>query len=191
MTRLGSMFAALLAALLATAVQAAPIMVFMSLSGDIEFPSNDSPGTGTALITLDDEANTFRVQAEFSDLIGTTTAAHIHCCLVPPAETVGVATELPSFTGFPLGVTSGTYDHTFDTTIATNFNAAFLAANGGVEGAADALFAGLLNGRAYLNIHTTEFPGGEIRGFIVPEPASLLLLGIAALAGLSLRRRQR
>lgn len=189
MRRMVSLGAAVFAALLATAVQAAPITVYMSLSGGAEFPQNSSPGVGTALITLDDEANTFRVQVTFGGLIGTTTAAHIHCCLVPPAQTVGVATELPSFTGFPLGVTSGTYDHTFDTTLPTNWNPNFLAANGGVEGAADAMFAGLLAGRAYLNIHTTEFPGGEIRGF-VPEPASMLLIGIAALAGAALRRRR-
>ncbi len=189
MRKLVSLGAAVFAALLATAVQAEPITVYMSLSGGQEFPQNSSPGVGTALITYDDDADTLRVQAVFSGLIGTTTAAHIHCCLGPSEQNVSVATELPSFTGFPLGVTSGTYDHTFDTSLDATWNPTFLAANGGAEGAADALFAGLLARRAYLNIHTTEFRAGEIRGFVA-EPASMLLIGIAALAGAALRRRR-
>jgi hypothetical protein len=50
--------------------------------------------------------------------------------------------------------------------------------------AAEAGFAaGLAAGEAYLNIHSTQFPGGEIRGFleVVPEPASLLMMGTGVL----------
>ena len=61
--------------------------------------------------------------------------------------------------------------------------------------AAEAAFInGLQYGRTYLNIHTAApngFPGGEIRGFVVPEPmtATLLLAGLAA--ALASRRRSR
>jgi hypothetical protein len=44
----------------------------------------------------------------------------------------------------------------------------------------------ILNGRSYINFHTTQFPGGEIRGaLVVPEPTSVLLLmpGMIGLAG--------
>ena len=46
--------------------------------------------------------------------------------------------------------------------------------------------ANLLEGRAYINFHTTQFGSGEVRGAIVPEPSTVLLLGlgIAGLAGL-------
>ena len=49
----------------------------------------------------------------------------------------------------------------------------------------------ILDGLAYINFHTVQFRGGEIRGQILaPEPATLVLLGIGA-AGLMGRRRRR
>ena len=52
-----------------------------------------------------------------------------------------------------------------------------------------ALAAGLNAGQAYLNIHTSNFPGGEIRGFLTPEPTTTLLLG-AGLVALGVARNK-
>lgn len=48
----------------------------------------------------------------------------------------------------------------------------------------------LLNGLCYINFHTMQNGGGEIRGQIVPEPSTMILLGAGlAAAGIWKRRR--
>ena len=108
-----------------------------TLTGGAEIPSNASPGSGTALVTVD-----------------------------------------------------------FNMALASSYNPAFVTAQGGLGNAFNALVAGMENGTAYLNVHTTQFPGGEIRGLLtlvtpVPEPATnaLMLGGLAALGVLARRRR--
>lgn len=152
-----------------------------NLTQALEVPATGSSGTGFATVVLDTVANTMQVDVTFNGLSSGTTASHIHCCLLSPFLTginVGVATTLPTFTGFPLGVTSGTYDHIFDLTVASSYNPAF---DGGSVASQEAtLVAGIETGETYLNIHTANFTGGEIRGFLVPtpEPSTLLLLGV-------------
>lgn len=184
---------AVAAAVLAPVAWAAPIRFDAVLSGAAENPPVVSPGFGTATVILDPVAHTMRVIVSFSDLVGTTTVAHVHCCTAPP-NNVGVATQTPTFLGFPAGVTAGTYDSTFDTTLASTFNASFLTNNGGTPaGAEAALLAGLLAGNAYFNLHTSFRPGGEIRGFLVqrvPEPSTILLVGVGMLV-LTLASRRR
>jgi hypothetical protein len=165
-----------------------------SLSGLSETTINNSPGSGLAHVTVDDVLMTMRVEVTFQDLLGLTTASHIHCCAAAN-NTAMVATELPSFTGFPLGVQSGTYDHTFDMSLAAAFNPAFVTAHGGtVEGAFDALIGGMMTNTAYLNIHTNLFPAGEIRAQLSPVPEmstwAMLILGFGAL-GLAFRRARK
>src|SRR5439155_25683639 len=102
-----------------------------------------------------------------------------------------------SFVGFPLGVTSGTYDHTLDLTLASSFNPAFITANGGTAASAEAALANaLVQGEAYLNIHTQVFPGGEIRTFLTAVPdssatAPLLAAALLALLGFARYQQQR
>ena len=174
----------------------APITFTGFLTGPAEFPANGSPGTGATTVIYDSATHMLGVDFTFSGLLGTTTAAHIHCCVAPDAATptAGVATTTPTFAGFPLGVTSGTYGNLLDLTLASSYNAAFVSAHGGTTAGAEGFLAdGLIHGMAYLNIHTTSFGGGEIRSFLteaVPEPTSIALMASGLLAICLIRRRE-
>jgi hypothetical protein len=184
----------------ASSARAASLVFIGALNGAQESPSVTTTGTGFVTVTVDPVASTMRIDTTWNSLTAGTTVAHIHCCFVPggPANVIP-ATMTPSLAGFPEGVTSGTYDMTFDLNDAATYNADFLAANAGsVDLAKNELIGGLSRNDAYFNIHTTANPNGEISDFLVrippgtivpvPEPPLLALLGFT-LAGIAMRRR--
>jgi hypothetical protein len=196
MKRFVALFALALTMLAAPASYAETLYYRATMSGPAEATPNASPGYGVATITIDDVALTMSMSVPFFDLLGNTTSAHIHCCTADPLTgAAGVATALPSFPGFPSGVTTGLYEQTFSLTSAATFNADFIAANGGtVDSARASLLTGLASNEAYLNIHSSVYPGGEIRGFLVaapiPEPATYAMLAVGLLAlGFLARKR--
>lgn len=179
----------------ANVLPAAELKFFADLSGPNEAPPVASPGTGFAVVTYDTLTHVMRVQVSFADLVGTTTASHIHApTAIPLAGTAGVATAVPTFPGFPLGVTSGAYDRSFDMTLASSYNPAFVTAQGGTPALAEAvLINSLLADKAYLNIHTTFARGGEIRGFLhqaVPDASATIGLLGAVMVAITVARKR-
>jgi len=138
------------------------------IDGLQETPPNASPGSGLGQATLDDVSGAMSVSGNFSGLISPASDAHIHCCAAAgtPAGVLFGLTFTPA--------TSGTFSG----------NAVLSPAN----------IANVLNGLSYINIHSSAFPGGEIRGQLlnpVPEPASCLILVTGAAALATVRRRVR
>jgi hypothetical protein len=154
----------------ASLAHAAVIHYAAPLTGPNESPPNASPATGNASVDFDNTAHTLTVHVDWQGLTGTTTASHVHGPTATPGTgTAGIETTTPYFAGFPIGVTSGTYDNVLDLTLASSYNPSFVTANGGTPaGAEAALAASLAAGTAYLNVHSQTYPGGEIRGFLQP-----------------------
>jgi hypothetical protein len=163
-----------------------------NLTGPGEEPPNSSPGM--SMVTVDLSGTNLMIDAPFRDLVAPTTVAHIHCCTT--AAFVGAAPPAIGLDDFPTGVQAGTYSHSFSLNDEASYEPAFLAAHGGTaSGAASALLDAMNAHEAYVNIHSTTYPNGELRGFLVaapiPEPSEWALLagGLASLLWMGLRRR--
>jgi hypothetical protein len=179
-----------------TPAHAQTLIFTTEMSGPAEAPPNNSPGRGVATLTMDTDDHLMHVQTTFVRLLSPVTIAHVHCCTPVPGEgIIAPATSLPTFPGFPTGVTQGIFNATFDMLDPASYNptnptfATAVDAEGvfSPELAFNTFVQGLTEGRAYFNIHTALFPGGEIRGFLqplvpIPEPSTYALL----LAGLGL-----
>lgn len=149
-----------------TPAHAAIVQYEAILSGLGENPPNASPATGLAQFDFDTLTNTLTLTTgTFSGLLAPATAGHIH---TGPAGVNGPV--IIPFTTTP--ATSGVF--TMPATVLTAGQVTALTT------------AGL-----YVNIHTSVFPGGEIRGqiMLVPAPAGLAMLGCAGLLGGRRRRR--
>ena len=118
-------------------------------------------GTGSATITFDTNTNLLSWNVSWSGLSAPATLAHFHGPALP-TQNAGVQVGI--------GVPSPRV---------------------GSQVISGAQATDLLNGLWYINIHSSNFPAGEIRGqvLVVPGPTTLGLLGLGLL-GLGLLARR-
>jgi hypothetical protein len=103
------------------------------------------------------------VEITFSNLTTPTTGASLHCCITPQERRSGIAVNFLS--GWPIGTTSGNFSLSYDLSDASLYSSTFRMNHGGTAASArQALVDGLYAGQAYLNIRSSFFPSGEIRG---------------------------
>lgn len=191
MVRLSLCLACLL--LICIPASAAVLAWGANLDASQEIPPNPSTATGSGLVTFDDLTNVLSVWVQWSGLTGPSVQAHIHCCVANPPGNVGIALDL-WLTSDPARPATGTYSAVYDLDDVNPFRAAFTTANGGTAAGAFAALRAAMDsgdGRAYFNLHTATYPGGEIRGDLVPVPEpSTILLTMAGLALFAVGRRR-
>lgn len=137
-----------------------------TLNGSKEVPANGSQTTGMAMGTYNQATKVLEIEVMSTTFTSNIRAGHIH------QAAAGVNGGIIVF----LTNTGGNRDWASNNTFTLT----------------DAQEAQFLAGNWYVNLHTDNFPGGEIRGQLnpVPEPASLIALG-AGLIGMAIRRRKR
>jgi hypothetical protein len=158
----------LFAGLLSCAVTArANLTVFeANLDGAQEVPPTASTATGFGKVVLNDVTDTITVDESWSGLDGPAIASHIHS---PAAAGSNAPVAFP-FTGVPAATSGSIPQQIFSVTAAE--------------------IANLEAGLDYMNIHSTIFPGGEIRGQLLRVPDNGPgLAGLLAFGGLCLAAR--
>lgn len=153
-----------------------------TLLGSLETPPNTSPATGTAMVDFVTASNDLTYSVTFSNLEAGAALAHIHF----GAPGVAGPVILPLNLDGAAGSTSGSFSGILT---ASDFMPSPANGLNVFQDVINALFAGNM----YVNVHSSLFPAGEIRGQLeaVPEPAAWALLGLALIATSVLRRRKR
>jgi hypothetical protein len=146
----------------------AQIQYNLTLTSAQEVPVNNSTAIGIAQLTLNPN-NTLSYNITYSGLAGDWTASHIH----GPALAGANASVIFPFSNTPTTTRSGVLSGTTPAFSSTQL-------------------ADFLGGRDYLNIHSTLYPGGEIRAQVlaVPEPSTIALFTLGALVLVRHARRR-
>lgn len=123
---------------------------YTEISGANEVPANASAGSGVAIVKFNTSTKVAELYGNYRGMTGTATVSHIH---------TGAA-----------GVNGGVF-----------FNLTNTGGNSGTISGTEALTSeeeiNLFAGNTYVNVHSTSFPGGELRGQLtaVPEADAVFL----------------
>lgn len=167
------------------AASAATKVYSFNLDGLQEVPSNGSPAAGSAQFTVDDTLDTITFVLTAFNLQGTFAAAHIHGPALPGVNA-----------GVVFGLTGANADYA-GPVMAGPFPIANSYMLYGADKAAGPSLADAINAQPwmyYVNLHTSAYPGGEIRGQMAPVPeasaSAMMLGGLGLVAFLAARRRR-
>jgi CHRD domain-containing protein len=128
-----------------------------TLTGYQEVPSISTTGTGTFTATVSTDLTTIDYSLTYSGLSSAATAAHIH--FGQKSVNGGVVAFLCGGGGKPVCPPSGTVTGTI---VAADILA--VTAQGISAGELSEVLDAIKKGSGYVNVHTTTFPTGEIRG---------------------------
>ncbi len=115
-------------------------------------PANTSPAVGTAIMHYNFANNTFDLMVSITGMTNTATASHIH--------------EAAAGANGPVVTNLGgeaVYTRSGNTLTATFYDVRHLGTP-----------ATLLQSGTYFNIHSAQYPGGEVRGQFIPRPVRLV-----------------
>lgn len=130
------------------------------LTGDAERPTpNDSKGQGQAIFQVSEDGSSIHYKLIVAN-IQNVTQAHIHCCANAEGTAGVVAWLYPS--GPPAQLIPGRSQGILGEGVITQ--ASLVGSLAGQP--LSALLDAINNGLAYVNVHTSQFPPGEIRGQI-------------------------
>jgi hypothetical protein len=148
-----------------TALANGPRVLRASLSGDEEVPAVSTTGKGQLRLLVYPEQTTITYELSYSGLQADATQAHIH--FGQPAVNGGISVFLCSNLG---NGPAGTQECPLrGGTISGTITAASVLgpdAQGIAPGEIDALVDALREQLTYVNVHSTRWTGGEIRGQI-------------------------
>ena len=130
-----------------------------TLTGDQEVPARPTGASGTAQIIVDGNQISFAVEV---DDITSVIQAHIHTAPAGVNGPVRLFLYPTLARNFPAPLVTVS-----EKTILAEATVPSSEVNGVTF---DELLSAMRSGGAYVNVHTTQFPGGEIRGIIRPQP---------------------
>ena len=138
-----------------------------TLIGYLEVPAVSTEARGRFEARIDDDSLTYRLS--YSDLEGSVTQAHIHFGQrsVNGGISIWLCSNLAS-PPTPAGTPSCPAEGSVSRTVGPS-DVVGPSAQGIAPGEFDELVAAVRVGRAYANVHSSLFPGGEIRGQIRDE----------------------
>ena len=124
------------------------------MNGAQEVPPVNTAATGLCTVTLDDATNMVSASCTYTGLSSNANNAHIH--MQAPGQPTGGPIVNLTFTAATSGTASGS------------------------EALLDAEETAMIAGTCYVNIHSANNPGGEIRGQVVAEVPAVSTWGVVA-----------